>query len=345
MSNFNDDYKQWALNNAINQLNSATSWLSKRISPPEILDLPSYYSGEETPAIVNSLENDSHKALELALNIFLPIDDELRNKSLTILQKIHYSWALNNKGATGWQAKLDLVNKGAGLIDAYQMVLPRLEGLTYYPETINEWIKGVYLPLAIEIRDGPWYKFFYRNNTNAWGWCGYLLAKKAIGEEITQKDVNKFSKFIHSQIGADGRMKKEVWRTNSGMWYSYFSLVPLTRCALLLANKYGMYLFYELMDAYSWYRRYCLKPETWPYRPWPWIFGKIERVLFPCADEVELPSFSGRWPSDLLETIYSLGYSQSWISEKLQCPIVGGALFRNSTALRTFNLTKQIYLD
>jgi len=138
-------------------------------------------------------------------------------------------------------------------------------------------------------------------------------------------------------------MRKEVWRTNSGMWYSYFSLVPLTRCALLLTKEYGPYLFFELMDAYSWYSKYCLKPETWPYKPWPWIFGKIERVLFPCADEVELPTFSGRWPSDLLETIYSLDYNPYWISEKLICPIASGALFRNSTALRAFNLTKDVY--
>jgi hypothetical protein len=344
--NFYDDWRQWAIDNAKNQLEIYTNYKLSRLYPPETLTAPSYYfSNAPVPEVITYLQLDSRACLDLALNTLLPIDSDIKQKSVDIIKHILYSWAGDNKEVKGWQAKFYLTYMGAGLIDAYRMIFPYLNNLPYYNYTINEWIKNVYLPAVKSIKD-PWYEYIWpwsKNNVNSWGWCGYFLAKTAIGEGISKDDVHKFEKFIRTQIDNDGKMKRDVWRTNSGMWYSYFNLVALTRSALLLTKIHGPYLYYGIMNAYSWFGQYCQNPQSWPYKPWPWIFGKIQRLMFPCADEVELPGFNGGWPSDLLETIHSLGYPQNWIANILSCPIDSGNLFRNSTSLRAFGLTEKVY--
>jgi hypothetical protein len=344
MINFNDDWRQAGLNNAVSQLNNCPEWMQQRMIPPEILELPSYYfSNVPTPPISYSLENDSNKALELALNTYLPLDD-YKPAAINLIQDILYSWSINNKGVNGWQAKFELVYKGSGLIDAFRIIKYNINLEQSKACSIRNWIRDVYLPLAESLKN-PWYSWLYKNNINSWGWCGYLLAKDALGVGITKKDIHKFEKFIKTQIGTNGKMKKEVWRTYSFLWYTYFNLMALTRAALLLSKTSGPYIFYSLMDAYSWFGYYCRSLDPWPYKPWPWIFGKLERLIFPCANEPEYPNFNGRWPSDLLETIYSLGYNQNWIANSLTCPIDSGTLFRNSTALRAFGLTEKVYMS
>ena len=344
VSNFNNDWREITKGSIESQIVSGEDWLKKRWFPPNTLDIPSYYndtSFQSNDALL--LQIDSYRVLDVALAFSLPITINQKERILTVINTILYSWIYTTK-IKGFQSKLDLVHHGAGLVDAFWLTKDNLS----HADTISHWIEEVYLPTAKSLAM-PWYRPWFNwliwpNNTTAWGWCGYFIAHKALNKNISKIDANKFSKFINSQVDQNtGKMKKEVWRTTSGRWYSYFSLVALTRAAVAISLEHGADCWYKLFPGYNWFGEYCQHPETWPYKPWPWIFGTIEKYLFPCADEAELPSFNGRWPSDLLETIYALGYKRQWIADLLTCPISSGDIFRNSTLLRAHSATKQIY--
>ncbi len=142
---------------------------------------------------------------------------------------------------------------------------------------------------------------------NNWGSWGLVLwsACAAYLDDTTALETGaaRYREFIRDQIAEDGHLPLEVIRNNGvgerGLWYTHFSLMPLTLAAEILHNR-GIEVYdyvapngRTLRLAFERSVPWTVKPETFPYfKP----HSPEERQLeFDYVSYWEL--LNGRWPN------------------------------------------------
>ena len=84
----------------------------------------------------------------------------------------------------------------------------------------------------------------HKNNWADWGRFGSLLAASLLDDkEEVARNVQLIKSDLFVKIAEDGHMPEEVVRGNNGIWYTYFSLAPMTAACWLVYNLTGENLF------------------------------------------------------------------------------------------------------
>lgn len=217
------------------------------------------------------LRRDSHLAVDLA-----------RRGEAAAAQEILLRWALTCVRVGNKEARLALVVMGHNFLEGYLRLNPE----DWNSGVFRVWVQYVYAPAARAESESA-------NNHGSWGLLGLALSSQVLGEDAGRVR-DRLTIHMGQTWDARGRMVHEIKRTNSGIWYSYFSLAPLLRACQVLRHPdiWGLY------RPLNWLWRYVQDPLAWPYRLPAGLWGKIRRLWHPCADELELPR-PNDWPANL----------------------------------------------
>lgn len=175
--------------------------------------------------------------------------------------------------------------------------------------TLDSYTKGLFQPWVEAVFKRCARRFIdEHNNRGSWGILGMVLADLVTGHDPADY-WGRIAQHCKDNWNGSGEMRLEVKRTNSGLWYSYFSLAPLLRACQL--SKYPA--IGDLKRPLYWLWGFCrcnseMLKQIWPHKlPWG-PFGWVWRKLYPCADELELPRRND-WPANLFAAAgHQFGY-------------------------------------
>lgn len=223
-----------------------------------------YYSTQaqkdETHNNYKRLEKNVNYTYQLALAYKLTGDAKYADKALYFLD----SWATINKAYKGggfdrsadpdatcnykcanWYdqtgADLHMTTKGLGFIQA-AILLRNYPGFdNNMKERFSSWVINVYrkntdtyLHDSIEFRD----------NSASWANLGRILSHIWLQDDkALQDDIAYTKNTIVEQINSAAILPKEVDRGATGMWYTYFTLAPMSASAMIIYNETGENLF------------------------------------------------------------------------------------------------------
>lgn len=294
-------------------LAEARAALGRRAAPVEDFRIPPYYREPDAHmAAKASMSGDARAAFALALGSWIaeePEGSRFRDAAAGILA----AWAGTNRRVSGSDGDLVICYTGIPLVLAADLVWdePGWRG-TASRERFGAWVRTVFLPSARRARARA-------NNHGDWGTAASIASAWLLDDQAAvAADVAHLRRRIDRNIDATGELPLENRRTSSGMWYTYFALAPMTLATMIARNATGVDLFRyvsprgrSLRLALDRYWRYCLAPETWPYRRPGGLLGAIYNQIYQSAPEVRIPA-AWAWPGDLYEVMAAVYGSDEW---------------------------------
>lgn len=291
----------------------------------EDFNVPYYYRFPEAcMAAKRGLSENAGAAYALALTYRLdtaPQRSRYADKAVTLLT----DWGKTNRRASGYDGDLVMCYAGLPFIFAGDLLWDYHGWSQEDRETFMRWVREVFLRSAKR-------KETERNNHGDWGTFASIAAHHLVDDRAgVLRDVAHLKRRIATSIGANGELPAETKRNNSGMWYTYFALAPMTGAVQIARNATAIDLFaYEapgkrsVRQALDAFFVYCQNPEAWPYARKTGIAGALQEVFYPSADTIKLPSPSS-WPGNLYEAMGAMYGEATWTDYvKAHRPIRGG---------------------
>lgn len=254
--------------------------------------VPGYYQQpEEHRKNSKSLQTDAFNAYCCALAYRLDGGDKYGKKACDLLNV----WAKINQKYSEYDGTLVMSYSGTAMVIAAQL----MTGSDLWTEEeralFGAWITNVYQKACNEIRNR-------KNNWADWGRFGSMLCAVYFDD---QQEINENVRLIKSdlfhKIAADGSMPEETRREKNGIWYTYFSLAPITAACWLVYNSTGENLFalenngVSLKTAIDYLLYYNQHPNEWKW---------FENPNTGTPD---------RWPGNLLEAMYGIYKDENYL--------------------------------
>lgn len=308
-------------------LNHANNYISMKIPKcPAVYYCPHYF---KDPNGHYEAKSDFELICFMARTMSLAYHITMETRYLNKLEHIVTEWSKMQWCSNKDDSQMVLCYKGQALIQSMHII--EKSGVT--DSVLSEWIANVYHPAVTQLKAKS-----RRNNHFSWALYGELLCADlfdtksivlTVGEEI-KEHIAYSTADLYCLLGRKGEFWRENLRNNSGMWYTYFSLAPLTRAAYLLKTKYGMNLFGLLEEPLSAYFLYASKAREWPkvfpYKKYSGILGKIQHILWPSEDSVVIePGYN------LFEAMSYIYQSPAYSRHCQHRPIIGGNVWRYPT--------------
>jgi hypothetical protein len=175
------------------------------------------------------------------------------------------AWSVINKKYSEYDGSLVMAYSGTGLLNAALLMKKQAIWKESDKLQFGQWVTQVYNKSAEEIR-------YRKNNWADWGRYASLLSAAYLGnkEEIA-KNTTLIKSDLALKIAVDGSMPEEVKRGENGIWYTYFSLAPITASAWIIYNETGEDLFHaeiqkaSIKKALDYLLVYSKNPEEWPH--------------------------------------------------------------------------------
>lgn len=237
-----------------------------------------------------ALQVDAFNAYACALAYALGGGEKYARKAVDILN----AWGKTNKGYSQHDGTLVMSYSGnamviaAGLLDGYKGWKAADRAL------FTGWVKNVYRKACNEIR----YRY---NNWADWGRFGSLLCANYLNDDAeVAENVRLIKSDLFDKIADDGSMPEETRRGNNGIWYTYFSLSPITAACWVVYQRTGENLFFLEQDgktikkAMDYMLYYNQHPDEWP-----WFKN-------PNQGKPANPSTGYFWPANLIEAMGGL---------------------------------------
>lgn len=242
--------------------------------------VPGYYQNpKEHKENSLSLQTDAFNAYSCALAYHLGAGQKYGEKAYSILN----AWAETNKKYSEYDGTLVMAYSGTAMMIAAQL----MSGTEYWKDhtLFDQWAQDVYRKACNEIRNR-------KNNWADWGRFGSLLCATYFGDEDEIKENTRLIKSdLFHKIATDGSMPEETKREKNGIWYTYFSLAPITAACWLVYNNTGEDLFtweengVSIKSAIDYLSYYNQHPQEWKWFKEP-NTGKPDR-----------------WPGNLLDAM------------------------------------------
>ena len=254
--------------------------------------VPGYYQNpEEHMKNTLSLQTDAFNAYVCALAYRLEAGDQYGIKACELLN----AWAKINQKYSDYDGQLAMSDAGSGMIIAAQL----MSGSSLWKEEelnlLDQWITNVYWKACNEIRNK-------KNNWADWGRFGSLLCAVYFDDkDEINENVRLIKSDLFHKIAEDGSMPEETSREEKGIWYTYFSLAPMTAACWLVYNSTDENLFtwenngVSLKTAIDYLFYYNQHPDEWKW-----------------CDNPETGT-SNRWPGNLLEAMSGIYNDQDYI--------------------------------
>ena len=278
----------------------------------KVFSVPFYYrNSKASQEAKKCLSEDASAAYALALAWHLGPEegrDRYAEKAVEILN----AWATTNRKIAGWDGPLVACYAGVPLIFAADLLWDYQGWEKESQAGFGDWVRKVFWKNAQKVKRRA-------NNHGDWGTFASIASSHYLDDAGTlRSDVERVKTRIDRTIAANGELPLENLRTNSGMWYTYFALAPMTGACQVALDATGTDLFTyvspkgrSIRQALNKYFEYCQNPGSWPYRPRPGLRGRIQRVFHPCANDVELPTPDGM-PGNLYEAMISVYAEKAW---------------------------------
>jgi hypothetical protein len=301
-------------------LAEADAALARTPVPAAVFDVPSYYANPTaSQAAKEGLRQDAAAAYALALAYQLADPRAKREQYAAKAIAILLAWATVNKSVSGADGDLVVLYTGVPLLYAADLVMNHGSFAASDRAIFSGWASAVFEKSAQAIKERP-------NNWGEWGTLG-VVARAGLANDTAKlaTEVARIQGRIASHIDASGELPEENKRTNSGMWYTFFALTAMTTAAQIAKNVIGANLFGYVAPNGRTIRlalerefHYAEHPDQWPYRLPAGIAGDVWRQLYPCDDEVQIPT-PGGWPGSLFEImsdVYGVAAWKDWVEPK-----------------------------
>jgi len=237
-----------------------------------------------------SLQTDSFNAYALALAYALSGKRKYAKKARYFLQ----AWSSTNTAYSQADGPLVMAYSGPGLVIAAQLLKDTGQLSGKELQRMESWVGEVYRVACNEIRNR-------KNNWADWGRYGSVLSA-AFLEDTNEmaENIRLIQSDLHHKIASDGHMPEEVRRQDRGLWYTYFSLAPITAACWVIQQTDGTDLLRgqttgaTLQSGIDYLLRFVKNPESWPWH------------------ENQRPGSPSSWPGNLLEAMEDIYQQPSY---------------------------------
>jgi hypothetical protein len=241
-----------------------------------------------------SIQTDGFAAYACALAWNLTGKKEYAEKSLYILN----AWASINRGYSNYDGPLVLSYSGTSMVIAGELMSNYKKWKKTDQSQFKTWVKNVYRKATNEIRNR-------KNNWADWGRFGSILADYYLDDKADMaENIRLIKSDLFDKIANDGHMPEEVKREKNGIWYTYFSLAPITASCWVVYNATGENLFTfskdgkSLKKALDYLLHYQLHPDEWKW--------------FKNPNTGNPSGATGFWPANLFESMYGIYRDESY---------------------------------
>ncbi len=244
--------------------------------------VPGFYVDPDTHRANSlALQQDAYAAYCEALAYRLSGNENYGRKACYFLD----AWASINKGYSEHDGVLVMTYSGAGLLIAAEL----MDGTPLWDadkeNTFKQWATTVYRTAANTIR-------VHKNNWADWGRFGSMLVASLLDDrKEAEENIRLIQSDLFTKITPDGDMPEETRRGDNGIWYSYFSLAPMTGACWIAYNMTGTNLFAlsnngaSIKKAIDYVAYYNLHPSEWKWHKNPrtgehelWPYNLIEAM-------------------------------------------------------------------
>lgn len=261
------------------------------------LNVPGYYK-KPLEHRKNSLaiQADGFVAYSCALAWQLTKKKKYAEKALYILN----AWSSINKGYSDFDGPLVLSYSATSLIIAAELMLPYKKWKQANKTAFAGWVKNVYIKATKELRNK-------KNNWADWGRYGGVLAAYYLDDEMAMKEnIALIKSDLFDKIATDGHMIEEVKREKNGIWYTYFSLAPITASCWVIHNATGENIFNQskegksLKSAIDYLLYYNEHPSEWKWYKDPAVGSADSQIGF--------------WPVNLLAAMNGVYHDSKYVN-------------------------------
>lgn len=238
-----------------------------------------------------SLQTDAFRAYACALAYALGRERRYADHAVRLLD----GWASVNRRYSEPDGPLVMCYSGTALVMAAELLRDYRGWSPQARERFGGWIREVYRKACRQIRGNG-------NNWGDWGRFGSALCAAYLddGDELAET-VRLIRSDLFRKIAPDGHMPAETARGANGIWYTYFSLSPLTAACWVVYTQTGENLFTlerdgcSLKNALDYLLYHNERPDEWTWFPNP-VQGRPGGSL----------SGGGCWPANLIEAMGGL---------------------------------------
>lgn len=257
--------------------------------------IPGFYvNKEEHRRLSAGLQTDGFSAYCCALAWRLTGVKKYARKSVYFLN----AWSDINKMYSQLDGSLVMSYSGTSLINAADLLTGYNDWRHPARDSFNIWVKNVFQKAANSIR-------FRNNNSGDWSRLASVLSDCYLNDTVDlTENIRLIKRDLFDKIAPDGHMVEEVKRQGNGIWYTYFSLAPLTASMWIIYNATGENLFFEQKDGASIKKAldYLLYYNQHPSE-WKWFKN-------PATGKVSTPT--GFWPANLLEAMNGIYHERKF---------------------------------
>lgn len=244
--------------------------------------VPGYYTdavGHRTNS--RALQSDAFDAYACALAYRLSGKRKYAKEAIRFLN----AWSYKNTKYSDADGPLVMSYSGTAMIIAADLLKDAGVWSRADQAVFDTWVVSVYKKACDEIRNR-------KNNWADWGRYGSILAAQYLNDAAeVNENIRLIKNDLSDRIAADGSMPHETRRGANGIWYTYFSLAPITAACWVAYNTTGENLFTYTQDgrslkmALDYLYKYTIQPEQWPW------FDKPNKGT------------PNRWPGNLFEAM------------------------------------------
>jgi hypothetical protein len=244
--------------------------------------VPGYYQdavGHRTNS--RSLQSDAFDAYASALAYRLSNDKKYAQNAIRFLN----AWSFKNEKYSEADGSLVMAYSGTAMVMAAELLKTTKDWKKADRAQFDKWLTNVYGKACNEIRNR-------KNNWADWGRLGSILTASYLNDQAEIKEnIRLIKSDLFDKIADDASMPHETRRGNNGIWYTYFSLAPITAACWVAYQATGENIFTlsqgnrSLKSAMDYLYHYNLHPNEWT-----WFDGP----------NVGTPS---KWPGALFEAM------------------------------------------
>lgn len=224
--------------------------------------VPGYYQdavGHRTNS--RSLQSDAFDAYALALAYRLSNEKKYVQHAIRFLN----AWAYKNEKYSEADGSLVMAYSGTAMVMAADLIKNSNEWEKTDKDQFDKWVTLVFRKACNEIRNR-------KNNWADWGRLGSILTAAYLNDQDEIKEnISLIKSDLFDKIADDSSMPHETRRGNNGIWYTYFSLAPITAACWIAYQSTGENIFLlsqgnrSLKSAMDYLYHYNLHPDEWTW--------------------------------------------------------------------------------
>ena len=268
--------------------------------------VPGFYKKpEEHIRNSRSLATDAFNAYACALAWQLSGEEKYAKHAIYILN----AWSTINKRYSESDGTLVMSYTGTAMVMAAELMSNNKNWSDTDKHLFSNWVKTVYRKATNEIRNK-------KNNWADWGRFGSTLSAYYLDDtEDLKENIRLFKSDLFDKIAEDGHMPQETRRGVNGIWYTYFSLAPMTATAWVAFNATGENLFALRKEGRSVKAAidYLLFYNRHP-NEWTWFKNPVQGTHESKFSDLDLKTFNSFWPANLIEAMSGIFSDSEYVS-------------------------------